>query len=120
VLRHGSRGTVLAVGPMAGPVLAAARDLDVTVLYAATVRPFDAGTLRSTLRSPGVVLAELYLAGTSVPAVSSVLAGVRHRVLGLGVGLEEQRHYGTPAGHQAAHGLDAASLRAWITAFLGL
>jgi transketolase len=119
VLRTGGAGTVIAVGPLADEVVEATLGLDVTVLYAATVRPFDGETLRDTLRTPDVVLVEPYLAGTSVPAVARALSGVRHRVLGLGVGREELRRYGTPAEHDAAHGLDAASLRASITAFLG-
>jgi transketolase len=120
VLRSGNRGTVIAVGPMADPVLAATRDLDVTVLYAATVRPFPVATLRETLHTPDVVLVEPYLAGTSLMALDSALADLPHRSLGLGVALDELRRYGTPADHQAAHGLDPASLRASITRFLGL
>jgi transketolase len=34
------------------------------------------------------------------------------------VGRDERRHYGTPAQHQAAHGLDAASLRERIAGFI--
>lgn len=64
---------MIAVGPMLQPVLTAVTELSVTVLYAVTVRPFDAGTLR---------------------------------------------RYGTPAEHAAAHGLDPASLRKRISAFL--
>ena len=118
-LRAGAGGTVIAVGPMAGPVLAATRGLDVTVLYAATVRPFDKRTLRATLSVPDVVLVEPYLAGTSVPQVTGALADIPHRVLGLGVRREELRRYGTPAEHQAAHGLDPVSLRGSIVGFLG-
>ncbi|HEY5988807.1 MAG TPA: transketolase C-terminal domain-containing protein [Streptosporangiaceae bacterium] len=119
VLRTGADGTVIAVGPLADSVIEATLELDVTVLYAATVRPFDAATLRETLRAPAVVLAEPYLAGTSAPAVASALSDIPHRVLGLGVGRDELRRYGEPEEHEAAHGLDPASLRASITAFLG-
>jgi transketolase len=115
---RGSRGTVIAVGPTADAVLEATSDLDVTVLYLATVRPFPAAELRQTLRAPQVVLVEPYLAGTSVQAVTEALADVPHRVLGLGVGIDELKHFGTAAEHRAAHGLDAAALRASITAFL--
>src|SRR5215469_8201144 len=48
VLRAGESGTVIAVGPLADAVLAATEGLDLAVLYAATVRPFDAATLRAT------------------------------------------------------------------------
>jgi transketolase len=90
-------------------------------LYAATIRPFDAGTLRQAVRgtrSADVVLVEPYLAGTSNRVVDDALLDTPHRVLGLGVGRAELRRYGTPAEHAAAHGLDAASLREQIAAFL--
>jgi len=121
LVRRGQAGTVIAVGPMLQPVLDAVLDLDVTVLYAVTVRPFDAATLRRAVAasaSTDVVLVEPYLAGTSNREVDEALLDVPHRVLGLGVGRAELRRYGTPADHAAAHGLDAASLRTRISAFL--
>jgi len=120
VLRRGNQATILAVGPLADAVIAATAGMDVTVLYAPTIRPFDRQTLRATLSAPVVVLAEPYLTGTSVPEVALTLADLPHRVLGLGVGREELRHYGTPEQHQAAHGLDAASLRNQIAGFIGI
>jgi transketolase len=112
-LREGASATVVAVGPTLDRVLEATAGLDVTVLYAATVRPFDVPAL---LAGPvhQVVLVEPYLAGTSVAVVSAALSHVPHRVLGLGVGRQELRRYGTPEQHDAAHGLDAAGLRAQI------
>ena len=118
VLRLGSRGVVLAVGPMLDPVLAAVEGLDLSVLYANTIRPFDAVGLRSVLQRPDVVLVEPYLAGTSTRLVNDALSDLPHRVLSLGVGDPELRRYGNPADHVAAHGLDAAGLRASITRFL--
>jgi transketolase len=120
IIRRGDRGTVIAVGPMADAAIAATDGLDVTVLYLTTVRPFDAAVLRDTLRTPDVVLVEPYLAGTSALAVNDALADIPHRVLGLGVPPRELRRYGTPAEHQAAHGLDAAGLRTSISSFLAL
>ena len=120
VLRRGTQASVVAVGPLADAVIAATAGMDVTVLYAPTIRPFDRHALRATLAAPVVVLAEPYLAGTSVPEVAAALADVPHRVLGLGVAREELRRYGTPQQHQAAHGLDAASLRQRIAAFSGV
>ncbi|MCU7825398.1 transketolase family protein [Kitasatospora sp. DSM 101779] len=118
-VRTGRRGTVVAVGPMLDAVLEATEGLDLTVLYAATVRPFDAAGLRAAAGDrPDVVLVEPYLAGTSAGAAHDALADLPHRVLGLGVPREEHRHYGSIPEHLAAYGLDGAGLRARIAAFL--
>ncbi|MFE7854112.1 transketolase family protein [Streptomyces sp. NPDC057403] len=122
VLRRGGSGTVVAIGPMADAVLAATEGLDVSVLYGATVRPFDGAALRAVVaeqHDASVVLVEPCLAGTSVAEVSRTLQDLPHRVLGLGVGLEELRHYGTSHQHAIAHGLGPAGLRLSITSFLG-
>lgn len=118
-VRTGSRGVVLAVGPMLDAVLAATEGLDVTVLYAATVRPFDTAGLRAALgERTDVVLVEPYLEGTSANEAHAALADHPHRVLALGVPRGEQRHYGSMAEHLAAYGLDAASLKERIATFL--
>ncbi|KAF5993183.1 MULTISPECIES: transketolase family protein [Streptomyces] len=119
-VREGHAGVVVAVGPMLDAALAATEGLDVTVLYAATVRPFDGQTLRRATEAAGtdVVLVEPYLAGTSTTAAGDALADVPHRVLGLGVRRRELRRYGTLDEHLTAHGLDAGSLRERIGGFL--
>ncbi|MDX3502543.1 transketolase [Streptomyces sp. ATCC51928] len=121
VVRRGRGGTVVAVGPMLDNVLAATEGLDVTVLYATTVRPFDAAGVRraaGAAATADVVLVEPYLAGTSAAATGEALMDLPHRVLGLGVGRAELRRYGRMEEHLAAHGLDPQGLRARITGFL--
>ncbi len=117
---RGSAGSpvVIAVGPKLDAVIEAVGDMDVTVLYAATVRPLDYETLRQ-YAGTDVVLVEPYLAGTSASEVSAALIDTPHRLLSLGVERKELRNYGSIADHNAAHGLDAAGLRASISAFLG-
>jgi len=118
VVRRGAGPTVIAVGPMLDTVLDAVAGLDATVLYANVVRPFDGRTLRAVLETPDVVLVEPYLAGTSSRLVADVLSDVPHRLLALGVRSEELRRYGSPRQHIAAHGLDAAGIRAALDRFL--
>ncbi|MFI7285999.1 transketolase family protein [Streptomyces anulatus] len=121
VVREGRRGTVIAVGPMLDNVLAATEGLDVTVLYATTVRPFDAAGVRraaGAATTADVVIVEPYLAGTSAAAAGEALIDLPHRVLGLGVGRAELRRYGQLEEHLAAHGLDPQGLRKRITGFL--
>ncbi|MCZ7456753.1 transketolase family protein [Streptomyces sp. WMMC940] len=120
-VREGRGGVVVAVGPMLDTVLAATGGMDVTVLYATTVRPFDASSVRRAAGrgSTDVVIVEPCLAGTSTAAVNDALADVPHRVLGLGVARRELRRYGRMDEHLAAHGLDPAGLRGRIGSFLG-
>ena len=118
VVRRGSGATVVVLGPVLDETLAAIADRDVTVVYAHSVRPFDEATLRTVLATPDVVLVEPWLAGTSSRVVSDALRDVPHRLLSLGTRRMELRHYGTPAEHQRAHGLDAAGIRRSIESFL--
>jgi transketolase len=118
VVRRGSGATVIALGPVLDEVLAATADRDVSVLYAHTVRPFDSAALRRLLTTPEVVLVEPWLAGTSARCIAEALVDVPHRLLALGTRRHELRHYGSPADHQRAHGLDAAGLRRSVDGFL--
>ena len=93
VLRHGSARApvVVAVGPTLDQALAAAADLDATVAYLETVRPFDAAGLRRAMRGTDVALVEPYLAGTSAGEVAAALSDRPHRLLALGVANAELR-----------------------------
>ncbi|MGH3621641.1 MAG: transketolase family protein [Sciscionella sp.] len=114
VPRRGSSGVVLAVGPVLDAVLAATEHADVTVLYTATARPFPARALHAAVRQTGradVLVVEPYHVGTSAHAVSEALADIPHRLRSVGVRRQsELRVYGSPADHDAAHGLDAAGI----------
>jgi transketolase len=121
VVRKGSEAVVLAVGPTLDAVLEATSTLDVTVLYATTVRPFDHASLRAAVAAAtaNVVLVEPYLAGTSAHEVATALADVPHRLRSLGVRRDmEVRAYGTAPEHDAVHGLDAAGIGAAVRSVL--
>jgi transketolase len=120
VVRRGSPDApvVVAVGPTFDEALAATGDLDATVAYLSTVRPFDAEGLRALVRAPDVVLVEPYLAGTSAAEVAAALADRPHRLLSLGVPNVELRRYGSGREHRAAHGLDAAGIRHAVHEFV--
>jgi transketolase len=117
-VREGAGPVVVAVGPMLDAALEAAESLDATVLYASTVRPFDGAGLRAAITGTDVVLVEPYLEGTSAAEVSAALSDRPHRLLSIGVPNVEHRKYGTFKRHHAAHGLDAAGLRARIGAWV--
>lgn len=111
--RRGGAGSpvVLAVGPMLDRVTEAVSPLDVTVLYATSVRPVDAAALRAAVTATDIVIVEPYLEGTSTAEVAAVFADRPHRLLSIGVPRIEHRKYGTAAEHDRAHGLDVVGLR---------
>ncbi|HHQ4304206.1 TPA: transketolase family protein [Serratia fonticola] len=117
VLKSGTRGTIVSVGPVTDRVMAACAELDVTVLYAPFISPFDTETLLKTLTVPDIAIVEPYLVGTSSFRVSNALKQIPHRLLALGVQQKELRNFGTPEEHIRAHGLDTLSLRKQLTTF---
>ncbi len=118
-IRTGSaRGTtVITVGPMLDRTLAATEGLDATVLYASTIRPFDANGVRTAATSSDIVIVEPYLEGTSAGVVQDALLDRPTRILSIGVPNTEHRRYGMRQQHSAAHGLDAAGIRSRIQRF---
>ena len=116
-LKSGSDGepTVLVVGPLVDDVLIAVADLDVTVVYTATPSPIDIGGLRQNVWGTDVLLIEPYLKGTSLGRVAEALSDRPIRFRSHGVANAELRNYGTPAEHRAAHGLDPAGIRRFVS-----
>ncbi|MBB5955778.1 transketolase [Saccharothrix tamanrassetensis] len=117
-VRRGRAGIVIAVGPVLDSVLAATEGVDVTVLYATSVRPFDGEGLRAAVargQRADVLLVEPYLEGTSAWLVDEALADVPHRLRALGVRRDaELRAYGTAEDHDSAHDLDVLGIAAAV------
>ena len=121
VLRRGSPAApvVVAVGPTLEPALAATADLDATVAYLSTraavrrSRPARAGAAAPTSCSSSPTSRARRPPRWLPPSPTGP-----HRLLSLGVANVELRRYGTGADHRAAHGLDAAGIRASFTGFL--
>jgi transketolase len=119
VVRRGSRATLIAVGPMLDRSLVAAEGLDVTVLYATSVAPFDARTLVDVAGSrPFVIALEPCYEGTPTPMIVSALAHVPSRIASIGVPRRFLRRYGTPGEFDRDLGLDAAGIRARLAGLL--
>jgi len=119
VVRRGSDATVIAFGPMLSRTLEACEGLDVSVLYATSVEPFDRETLARTVgRGPLVFVIEPFYEGTSLPAVAAALRHVPSRIVPIGVPRAFLHRYGTASEHDRALGLDAAGIRHRIEAAL--
>jgi transketolase len=115
VVRHGGRKTVLVFGPMLDRTLEATAGMDVAVVYATSLRPFDAHAFRQIVGDdPTVVTVEPFFAGTAMPVVVDALAGRRASVHSIGVPRAFIDSYGTAEDLDARLRLDEAGLRSQL------
>jgi transketolase len=120
VVRRGGAGTLVVFGPMLGRTLEAVGDLDLTVLYATSLRPFGAETLASLAPEAGpVVSVEPWYEGTATHVLAEALAPLALRHVSIGVPRAFIRAYGTAHDIDADLGLDAAGIRRRIVEVLG-
>ncbi|WP_155054119.1 transketolase [Streptomyces blattellae] len=85
-VQEGRAGVVLAVGATLDPVLRATAGLDLTVLYAGTLRPFDDITLRTAVLAADhadVVVVAPGATALVATRVARTLVHVPHRMLSL-------------------------------------
>jgi transketolase len=119
VVRRGSQATVVALGPMLTRTLAATEGMDVSVLYTASVAPFDAGALAAIAGDdPLVVAVEPFYEGTLIPSLTDALRHVPSRFASIGVPHRFITSYGTLEEHDRELGLDAAGIRRRLDAIL--
>jgi transketolase len=119
VLRRGSRATVLAVGPMLDRTIAACDAMDVTIVYATSVHPFDAAGLAAVVGGdPLVIAVEPFYEGTLTPALAEALRHVPSRFASVGMPRRFITAYGTPAEHDRELEMDVAGIRRRIVAVL--
>ncbi len=112
VVRRGARGTVVAVGPMLERALPAATELDLTVLYATSIEPFDAARLRLEAADHELVVAvEPFYEGTLARTLAEALAGRPARIGSIGVPRAFLSTYGTVAELDRDLGMDEAGVR---------
>jgi transketolase len=118
--REGKDGIVVAVGPMLDRTLVAAKGMDLTVLYATTVVPFDGETLRNAAvkASTNVILVEPYYEGGLVYDIARALQAMPARIETIGVPHRILERYGSPERLDRGVGLTVDGIRTRITDFL--
>jgi transketolase len=94
--------------------------MDLTVLYATTVVPFDEETLRNAAAraSADVILIEPYYEGGLVPEIARALQRVPARIETIGVPHRILEKYGPPERFDQEVGLTVDGIRARVSRFL--
>ena len=113
VLRRGAGATVVAFGPMLARTLQATEGMDVTVMYATSIEPFDDGGLVATVgATPRVIAIEPWYEGTVAPVLTRALGHLPATYGFIGVPKRFVHDYGTWQQIDAGLELDAAGIRA--------
>lgn len=94
VIKKGKLGTVIAVGPLLDKVVNATKNLDVTIIYLTTIRPFDAKTMKENITGNKVLICEPYYSGAITEDVINSVSGPL-KIDFLGISKKFLAHYGT-------------------------
>lgn len=111
VIKKGSLGTVIAVGPILDNCIKAVADMDVTLLYYTTVMPFDRETLRLTTENKKILLCEPYYYGGLTNEILKTFEGMPLVIDFVGINHEVPRTYGSKFEIDEVYGLTIDSIK---------
>lgn len=109
VIKRGSKATIVCYGNMLQPVVEATQDLDVTILYYTTVRPFDAQTLINNMTET-IIVCEPFYEGTTNFLITKALEGKMYKLYNIGVPRKFLTNYGSKQQHDMYLELDETAL----------
>lgn len=111
LVRRGTQGTIIAIGPTLDLALQASMGIDVSVIYLTTIAPFDNETLRDATFSDTIYVLEPFYEGSIYHLVSRAFGTKRVSIQGRGVPRQFLEGYGRPDQHMASIGLDEQTVR---------
>jgi transketolase len=117
VVRRGSLGAVIAVGPALTWVEEATQEFDVTVLYYTTIAPFDKDTLMENCPSGKIAVVEPFHEGTLAYDITSAMKGRDVSLLSIGVPREFLTNYGHTGDHDLACSLTPHQIKPRLEQF---
>jgi len=107
-----SKATVIAVGNLLDKVVETCKDLDVTILYYHTVKPFDYETLFYNCNSNKILLCEPYTKGGLSFEIMEAMRSKGGCIIDyIGVENTFTTHYGDKESHDLIHGIRENKIR---------
>lgn len=105
VIKKGSQATIIAVGPMLELVMQALGGHDVTILYYATIAPFDSECLKQNFTNNRILLCEPCYEGVLAKDIIEALRGEMIKMNFVGYPLEFVTNYGYVVENAEMYGL---------------
>lgn len=120
LVKQGKLATVIAVGSMLKPVLAACQDLDVTILYYTTVFPFDVEAVRQNSQSGKIIVCEPYYSGVLAPKILEAVYPNSVVIKQIGVPRQFLTNYGKAEEHDKELGFTAENIKQKVERLIAL
>lgn len=111
IIKKGHYATVIAIGNMLDLVVEACKDLDVTILYYTTIKPFDYETLDQNLHNGKILLCEPYYNGASTYDITKNLFPQRLLIDYIGIEHKFLNKYGKKDEHDESLGITIKNIR---------
>ena len=111
VIKRGTKATVIAVGTMLDKVINATKDLDITILYYTTIKPFDLDTLIKVAPNEKILLCEPYYYGALTNEILKAFSGKSVNIDFVGVPHEILHTYGSVKENERYLGMTEKEIR---------
>lgn len=118
VIKKGTKGTIIAVGPMLDIILSAAESLDVTILYYTTIEPFDVDTLKENLSGNKIIICEPYNKGAFLTDIIQEMNGEGLKIEFIGFEKTKNCKLGSFEENKSYWGIDNQSVEKRLKNFL--
>lgn len=110
LIKKGSKATIVCFGNMLKNVLRAVNDIDVTILYYNTIKPFDCKLLLDNFSETIIVCEPFYEDSTNI-LITKSLEGKSHKLFNIGIPHKFLTNYGKKEEHDNYLKLDEISLK---------
>jgi len=117
IIKDGSDGIVIAIGPMLENVINACKNLDVSILYYTTLSPFDSQSLREAAKKKKIAIVEPFYEGTMAYDILSSFSGESINLISIGVPRKFLTNYGKATEQDSYCELDVLGIKLRLEEF---
>ena len=117
LIKKGTKATLICIGNMLDSVIEATKDMDITILYYTTVKPFDCELLKDNFNE-NLIVCEPYYEGNINFIINKTFIKFSHRILNIGVPNIFLENYGKKEEHDKKLQLDSEGIKKKIIEFL--
>lgn len=117
LIKKGNIATIICVGNILQNVIDATEDIDVTILYYTTIKPFDSDILLKNFNE-NIIIIEPYYEGGINYMVNKSLEGKKYKITNIGVPHVFLKNYGKKSDHDENFKLNAEGIKNQIISCL--